>query len=135
MGLYTDPELGGMGLSRLETSIIFEALSQHCVSTTAFMSIHNMVCWMIDSFGTEEQRQHYCTKMAAGELIGSYCLTEPGSGSDASALSTTAIRDGDDLILNGSKVTASPIIFSVTLENFYICLVFWDSSVFLRIFF
>ena len=92
MGLYTSPEVGGMGLSRLETSIIFEALSQHCVSTTAFMSIHNMVCWMIDVFGTEEQKEHYCNKMTAGELIGSYCLTEPGSGSDASALSTTAVR-------------------------------------------
>jgi len=103
MGLYTDPELGGMGLSRLETSIIFEALSQHCVSTTAFMSIHNMVSWMIDSFGSDEQREHYCPKLTAGELIGSYCLTEPGSGSDASALATTAVRDGDDLVLNGSK--------------------------------
>jgi len=107
MGLYTDPELGGMGLSRLETSIIFEALSEHCVSTTAFMSIHNMVSWMIDSFGTVEQRQNYCTRLTAGEIIGSYCLTEPGSGSDASALSTTAVRDGDDLILNGSKAFIS----------------------------
>jgi len=107
MGLYTSPEYGGMGLSRLETSIIFEALSQHCVSTTAFMSIHNMVCWMIDTNGTEEQKEHYCNAMTAGELIGSYCLTEPGSGSDASALSTTAVRDGDDLVLNGSKAFIS----------------------------
>jgi len=107
MGLYTDPEYGGMGLSRLETSIIFEALSQHCVSTTAFMSIHNMVCWMISMYGTEEQKEHYCNKMTAGEIIGSYCLTEPGSGSDASALSTTAVRDGDDLVLNGSKAFIS----------------------------
>ena len=66
-----------------------------------------MVSWMIDSFGTEEQRQNYCTRLTAGEIIGSYCLTEPGSGSDASALSTTAVRDGDDLILNGSKAFIS----------------------------
>ena len=78
MGLYTDPDLGGMGLSRLETSIIFEALSQHCVSTTAFMSIHNMVSWMIDSFGSDEQREHYCPKLTAGELIGSYVTTTVG---------------------------------------------------------
>ena len=81
--------------------------SEHCVTTTAFMSIHNMVSWMIDTFGSEEQRNHYCTRLTAGEIIGSYCLTEPGSGSDASALSTTAIRDGDDLILNGSKAFIS----------------------------
>ena len=107
LGLYTNEDVGGMKLTRLDTSIIFEALSQHCVSTTAFISIHNMVNWMIDSFGNEEQRNQYCPQLASGELIASYCLTEPGSGSDASALSTTCVRDGDDFILNGSKAFIS----------------------------
>lgn len=107
LGLYTSEELGGMALTRLDTSVIFEALSEHCVSTTAFMSIHNMVCWMIDTFGTDEQRHHFCPQLTSGELIASYCLTEPGSGSDASALSTTCVRDGDDFVLNGSKAFIS----------------------------
>lgn len=107
LGLYCNEDVGGMKLSRLDTSVVFEALSQHCVSTTAFISIHNMVCWMIDSFGTEEQRHHFCPELTSGNMIASYCLTEPGSGSDASALSTTCIRDGDDFILNGSKAFIS----------------------------
>ncbi|CAG5112706.1 Oidioi.mRNA.OKI2018_I69.chr2.g6890.t1.cds, partial [Oikopleura dioica] len=103
LGLYTSEDVGGMGLSRLETSIVVEALSEHCVPTTAMMTIHNMVSWMIDVNGTPEQREEFCPRLTSGEIIGSYCLTEPGSGSDASALATTCIRDGDDYVLNGSK--------------------------------
>ncbi|CBY20923.1 unnamed protein product [Oikopleura dioica] len=103
LGLYTSEDVGGMGLSRLETSIVVEALSEHCVPTTAMMTIHNMVSWMIDVNGTPEQREEYCPRLTSGEIIGSYCLTEPGSGSDASALATTCVRDGDDYVLNGSK--------------------------------
>jgi len=105
--LYTTPEHGGTGLSRLDASIIFEALSHGCVSTTAYITIHNMVCWMIDRFGTEEQRSHWVPLMASMEKLGSYCLTEPGSGSDAASLSTTARREGDMFIVNGSKAFIS----------------------------
>jgi len=124
LGLYTNEDVGGMKLSRLDTSIIFEALSEHCVSTTAFISIHNMVCWMIDSFGTEQQRNHFCPLLTSGEMIASYCLTEPGSGSDASALSTTCVRDGDDFILNGSKA----FISGAGVSDLYACMVRTDPT-------
>merc|ERR1712070_851551 len=101
--IYASPDHGGSGMSRMDASLIFETLSHGCVSTTAFLSIHNMVAWMIDKFGTEEQRSTFVPGLAAMDLIGSYCLTEPGSGSDAAALRTTATKDGDDYILNGSK--------------------------------
>jgi len=105
--LYTTPDYGGTGLSRLDASIIFEALSQGCVSTTAYLTIHNMVCWMIDKFGTEEQRQHWVPLMASMERLGSYCLTEPGAGSDAASLATHARREGGKWIVNGSKAFIS----------------------------
>jgi len=105
--LYTSPDHGGTGLSRLEASVVFEALSQGCVSTTAYITIHNMVCWMIDKFGTEEQRAHWVPLMASMEKLGSYCLTEPGAGSDAASLATTAKRRGGKFILNGSKAFIS----------------------------
>uniref|UniRef100_A0A8D2LJE4 Acyl-CoA dehydrogenase family member 8 n=1 Tax=Varanus komodoensis TaxID=61221 RepID=A0A8D2LJE4_VARKO len=106
-GIYVRPDVGGSGLSRLDTSVIFEALSTGCVSTTAYISIHNMCAWMIDTFGNEEQRHKYCPSLCSMEKLASYCLTEPGSGSDAASLLTSAKRKGDDYILNGSKAFIS----------------------------
>ncbi|XP_043937103.1 isobutyryl-CoA dehydrogenase, mitochondrial isoform X2 [Protopterus annectens] len=106
-GIYVQPDVGGSGLSRLDTSIIFEALSTGCTSTTAYISIHNMCAWMIDRFGSEEQRHRYCPKLCTMEKFASYCLTEPGSGSDAASLLTTAKRDGDHYVLSGSKAFIS----------------------------
>merc|ERR1719309_377675 len=105
--VYTSAEYGGTGLSRFEASLVFEALSHGCVSTTAYLTIHNMVCWMIDKFGSEEQRSHWVPLMSTMEKLGSYCLTEPGAGSDAAGLATTARREGDKFILNGSKAFIS----------------------------
>ncbi|KAF9933972.1 Isobutyryl-CoA dehydrogenase, mitochondrial [Linnemannia zychae] len=106
-GLYTREDVGGSGLGRLDTSIVFEALSTGCVSTTAYISIHNMCAWMIDSFGNEEQRQKYLPKLTSMEQFASYCLTEPGAGSDAANLSTTAVKKGSHYVLNGSKAFIS----------------------------
>merc|ERR1712060_128457 len=103
--LYTSYEAGGSELSRLATSVIYENLATGCVSTTALLTIHNMVNWMIDSFGNDEQKERFCQKMATLELWGSYCLTEPGAGSDAASLKTTAKKSdcGKYYILNGEK--------------------------------
>jgi alkylation response protein AidB-like acyl-CoA dehydrogenase len=106
-GIYLQEEHGGSALSRLDAAIIFEALSAGCTSTAAFMTIHNMASWMIDSFGSAEQRAKYLPRLTSMELIASYCLTEPGSGSDASAMRSRAVRDGDDYVLNGSKAFIS----------------------------
>ncbi|XP_026154908.1 isobutyryl-CoA dehydrogenase, mitochondrial [Mastacembelus armatus] len=106
-GIYVQPDVGGSGLSRLDTSIIFEALSTGCVSTTAYMSIHNMCVWMIDTFGNNEQRERFCLDLCSMKTFASYCLTEPGSGSDAASLLTSAQRKGDHYILNGSKAFIS----------------------------
>lgn len=106
-GIYTREDVGGSGLGRLDAALIFEALSGGCTSTAAYISIHNMCSWMIDSFASEELRQKYCPKLTAMEMVASYCLTEPGSGSDAAALKTKAVRDGDDYVLNGSKAFIS----------------------------
>ncbi|KAK7905184.1 hypothetical protein WMY93_017791 [Mugilogobius chulae] len=106
-GIYVQPDVGGSGLSRLDTSVIFEALSTGCVSTTAYISIHNMCAWMIDTFGNSKQREKYCPDLCTMEKFASYCLTEPGSGSDAASLLTTARRNGDHYILNGSKAFIS----------------------------
>ncbi|KAM3616690.1 uncharacterized protein V6R79_021788 [Siganus canaliculatus] len=106
-GIYVHPDVGGSGLSRLDTSIIFEALSTGCVSTTAYISIHNMCAWMIDTFGNTEQREKFCPELCSMEKFASYCLTEPGSGSDAASLLTTAQRKGDHYVLNGSKAFIS----------------------------
>jgi alkylation response protein AidB-like acyl-CoA dehydrogenase len=106
-GIYTRDDVGGSGMSRVDAALIFEQLSRGCVSTAAFLSIHNMVSWMIDSWGSEDQRQRWIPKLATMELIGSYCLTEPGSGSDAVAMRTKAVRDGDHYVLNGSKAFIS----------------------------
>ncbi len=106
-GIYTREDVGGSGLGRLDAALIFEALSEGCTSTAAYISIHNMCSWMIDRFGSEELRRKYCPRLTTMELLSSYCLTEPGSGSDAAALKTRAVRDGDAYVLNGSKAFIS----------------------------
>ncbi|WP_063344851.1 acyl-CoA dehydrogenase family protein [Vibrio jasicida] len=107
LSLYTPEEQGGLGLSRLDASIIFEQLSMGCTSTTAFMTIHNMVTWMVASFGTDEVKDAFCPKLITGEFLGSYCLTEPNAGSDAASLTTSATKQGDNYILNGGKTFIS----------------------------
>ncbi|HCG5091141.1 TPA: acyl-CoA dehydrogenase family protein [Vibrio parahaemolyticus] len=107
LSLYTPEAHGGLGLSRLDASIVFEQLSMGCTSTTAFMTIHNMVSWMVASFATEDVRAKYCPKLVTGEWLGSYCLTEPNAGSDAASLSTTAHKKGDTYVLNGGKAFIS----------------------------
>ena len=102
-GIYVREDVGGSALSRLDAAVIFEALATGCPATSAFISIHNMAAWMIDLYGSEEQRQRVLPQLTSMEKIASYCLTEPGSGSDAAALKTTAVLDGDEYVLNGSK--------------------------------
>jgi alkylation response protein AidB-like acyl-CoA dehydrogenase len=106
-GIYIAEDVGGSALSRLDASIVFEALSYGDVSTAAYLTIHNMAAWMIDRFGSEDLRKHYLPRLTTMELIASYCLTEPGSGSDAAAMRTTAARDGADYVLNGGKAFIS----------------------------
>jgi alkylation response protein AidB-like acyl-CoA dehydrogenase len=106
-GLYVQEDVGGSALSRLDASIVFEALSYGDVSVAAFISIHNMASWMIDRFGGDDIRSRFLPKLCSMEAIASYCLTEPGSGSDAAALKTTARLDGDHYVLNGSKAFIS----------------------------
>lgn len=106
-GIYAGEEHGGMALGRVEAAVIFEELSRGDVSTAAFISIHNMATWMIDSFGSDDLRGRYVPSLTTMEKIASYCLTEPGSGSDAAAMRTTATRDGDHWVLNGSKAFIS----------------------------
>lgn len=102
-GIYVDEAYGGAGLERKDAVLIFEELSKADPALAAYISIHNMCVWMIDAFGTDEQRAQWVPKLASMEHLGSYCLTEPGAGSDAAALSTRAVRDGDDYVLNGVK--------------------------------
>lgn len=107
LGIYVRSEKGGTGLGRLEASLIFEALSEGCVSTAAYISIHNMCSWMVDEFGDTNQHSKYLPSLLSMERMASYCLTEPGSGSDASSLRTTAQLRGDHYILTGSKAFIS----------------------------
>src|SRR6266850_6956056 len=106
-GIYVRDEFGGSGLGRVDATIIFEELAAACVSTAAYLSIHNMAAWMIDRFGTREQRARFLPELMTMAHFASYCLTEPGSGSDAAALATRARRDGDAYVLNGSKAFIS----------------------------
>ncbi|MEC8600321.1 MAG: acyl-CoA dehydrogenase family protein [Pseudomonadota bacterium] len=106
-GLYCPESAGGLGLSRLDSSIILEQLSMGCTSTTAFISIHNMATWMVTEFGSTELVEAIAPGLIAGEQLASYCLTEPGAGSDAASLRTQAVVDGDDYIINGSKMFIS----------------------------
>jgi alkylation response protein AidB-like acyl-CoA dehydrogenase len=101
--IYVSEESGGIALGRLEAALIMEAMSYGCPSTSAFISIHNMAAWMIDRFGSQGVKDKYLPSMVTMDRLGSYCLTEPGSGSDAAALKTRAVRDGDDWIVTGSK--------------------------------
>ncbi|HEX7740873.1 MAG TPA: acyl-CoA dehydrogenase family protein, partial [Sphingobium sp.] len=102
-GIYVSEESGGIGLGRLEAALIMEAMAYGCPSTSAFISIHNMAAWMIDRFGDQALKDKYLPSMVPMEQLGSYCLTEAGSGSDAAALKTRAVRDGDHYVVSGSK--------------------------------
>ena len=101
--IYVREDVGGSALSRLDAALIFEALATGCPAISAFISIHNMCAWMIDSFGSEQQRHKFLPRLVRMERLASYCLTEPGSGSDAAALRTRAARDGNSYVLNGQK--------------------------------
>ena len=101
--IYVSEESGGIGLGRLEAALIMEAMAYGCPSTSAFISIHNMAAWMIDHFGSDALKAKYLPGLITMESMGSYCLTEPSAGSDAAALKTRAVRDGDHYIVNGSK--------------------------------
>jgi alkylation response protein AidB-like acyl-CoA dehydrogenase len=118
-GIYVKSDVGGSEMSRLDAAIIMEELSAGCTATAAFISIHNMASWMIDRFGSEEQRQRFLPKLTTMEKIASYCLTEPGSGSDAAALKTKAVKDGDHYVLNGSKA----FISGAGVSDIYVCMV------------
>jgi alkylation response protein AidB-like acyl-CoA dehydrogenase len=118
-GIYVKDDVGGSHMTRLDAALIFEELSAGCTSTAAFISIHNMASWMIDRFGNDEQRRKWLPKLTRMESIASYCLTEPGSGSDAAALRTKAVRNGDHYILNGAKA----FISGAGVSDVYVCMV------------
>jgi butyryl-CoA dehydrogenase len=102
-GVYIREDVGGSGLTRLDAALIFEALAMGCPCVSAYISIHNMASWMIDHFGSDEQRKRWLPKLVTMEALASYCLTEPGAGSDAAALKTRAVREGDSYVLHGQK--------------------------------
>jgi len=101
--IYVREDVGGSALSRFDAALIFESLATGCPAISAFISIHNMCAWMIDSFGSEAQRHKFLPRLVSMERLASYCLTEPGAGSDAAALRTRATREGDHYVLNGQK--------------------------------
>ena len=111
-GVYAQEQYGGSGLGRLDAALIFEQLAKGCVSHAAFLSIHNMATWMVDRFGDDELRARFAPKLTRAEFIASYCLTEPGAGSDAASLKTRAHADGAHYVLNGAKVFISGAGFS-----------------------
>jgi alkylation response protein AidB-like acyl-CoA dehydrogenase len=118
-GIYVRDDVGGAGLARSDAALIFEELAAACPSTAAYISIHNMAAWMIDRFGTDTVRQRFLPKLTSMEHFASYCLTEPGSGSDAASLKTRAERDGDHYVLNGSKA----FISGGGRSDVYVCMV------------
>jgi alkylation response protein AidB-like acyl-CoA dehydrogenase len=118
-GIYVGEDVGGSSLSRLDATIIFEELAQGCTSTAAYISIHNMAAWMIDAFGGEAQRRRFLPKLCSMAHFASYCLTEPDSGSDAASLKTSAVRDGDHYVLNGTKA----FISGGGVSDIYVCMV------------
>ena len=117
--IYVSEESGGIALGRLEAALIMEAMAYGCPTTSAFISIHNMTAWMIDRFGNREIKDRFLPGLVSMDRIGSYCLTEPGSGSDAAALKTTARRDGDHYVLNGTK----QFISGAGYNDVYVCMV------------
>ncbi len=116
--MYVRNDVGGSALSRLDSAIIFEELATACPTTAAYFTIHNMVGWLIDTYADDHLRQKWLPKMASMEVLSSYCLTEPSAGSDAASLKTTAVRDGDEYILNGSKA----FICGGSSSNIYVCM-------------
>jgi len=118
-GIYVKGDVGGSDMSRLDAAIIMEELSAGCTSTAAFISIHNMASWMIDRYGSEEQRLRFLPKLTTMEKIASYCLTEPGAGSDAAGLKTKATRSGDHYVLNGAKA----FISGAGVSDVYVCMI------------
>ena len=106
-GLYSPEDVGGLALSRLDSSIIFEQLAMGCTATTAMMTIHNMATWMVATWGTEEVKNQWCPELVMGEKLASYCLTEPGAGSDAASLRTSAKKVDYHYVVNGSKMFIS----------------------------
>ena len=118
-GIYLDAESGGIGLGRLEAALIIEAMAYGCPSTSAFISIHNMATWMIAAYGSEALGKRYLAELVAMEKLASYCLTEPDSGSDAAALKTRAVRNGDEYLVNGSKA----FISGAGQNEIYVCMV------------
>ena len=107
MGLYAPEASGGLGLTRLDATLVFEELAAACPSTAAYITIHNMVAWMVGRFAQPEAAQRFGPPLARGEWLGSYCLTEPGAGSDAASLRTSARRDGEHYVLSGGKAFSS----------------------------
>jgi alkylation response protein AidB-like acyl-CoA dehydrogenase len=118
-GVYVKEDVGGSALSNLDAVIIYEELAQGCTSTAAYISIHNMAAWMIDRFGSDAQRRRFLPKLASMEHFASYCLTEPGAGSDAASLATRAVRDGDHYVVNGAKA----FISGAGTADLYVCMV------------
>jgi len=117
--IYVRNDVGGTELSRLDSALIFEELATACPTTAAYLSIHNMVCWLIDTYADEYLRKLWLPKLATMEIFSSYCLTEPSSGSDAASLKTTATREGNEYILNGSKA----FICGGSVSDIYACMV------------
>ena len=117
--IYVKSDVGGSEMSRLDAAIIMEELSAGCTSTAAFISIHNMASWMIDRYASDAQRQRFLPSLVTMEKIASYCLTEPGSGADAAALKTRAVKDGEHYVLNGSKA----FISGAGTSDVYVCMV------------
>ena len=118
-GLYVKDDVGGANLTRLDAALVVEALAGACTSTAAYISIHNMAAWMIDAFGDAAQRRRFLPKLCTMDHFASYCLTEPGSGSDAAALKTRAARDGEHYVLNGTKA----FISGGGVSDLYVCMV------------
>ena len=119
-GIYVRDDLGGSALTRLDATLIFEALARGCPTIAAYISIHNMVAWMVDRFGSPEQRARWLPALTRMDKLASYCLTEPGSGSDAAALKTRAVRDGDHYVLDGQKQFISG---AGNADDFYVVMV------------
>jgi alkylation response protein AidB-like acyl-CoA dehydrogenase len=117
-GVYVQEDVGGSALTSLDATIIYEELAQGCTSTTAYISIHNMAAWMIDTFGSDAQRRRFLPKLCTMEHFASYCLTEPGAGSDAASLATRARRDGDAYVLDGAKA----FISGAGTSDVYVCM-------------